>query len=811
MRRLLGRLTVVGCLALLGAGCAPPRDKAAEQYSAVVEHYCYDCHDQAGQEAGLTLEGADLTQIGAHAEVWEKVARKLRGRMMPPPGEPHPDEQTYGGFVAYLEKNLDAAARENPNPGRASIRRLNRTEYGNSVRALLALDVDAAELLPADDEGYGFDNIADILRVSPSLLEQYLAASAKVAALAVGDSDTHAVMSVYRAPSDLAQGEHVEGLPLGTRGGILIHHDFPLDAEYGFDVFLLRNIVGYMTGLEWPHELEIAIDGERVFLENVGGKQDNAMSDANMSAAANAIDARLRKRQFVLAGPHDVTVTFLEKSAAETQEPLELHTRNLDLQDMNGIPVLDYVNITGPFNARGAGTTPSRQRIFTCEPATAADEISCATEILSTLAHRAYRRPVTEQDVALLLRFFADGRKRGTFDAGVESALRLILSSPSFLFRDEKEPAGVAPGTLYAVDDLSLASRLSYFLWSGPPDDELLALAEKGKLHETAAYRAQVKRMLADPRANALVDDFAAQWLYLRNLRSVHPDVEQFPDFDDNLRQAMRRETELLFEHVMREDRPVGELITANYTFMNERLAKHYGVEDIYGSQFRRVALTDPNRDGLLGQASILTVTSQPNRTSPVLRGKWILENVLGTPPPSPPANVPPFPENEAGKIPRSVRERLENHRKNPVCAACHSIMDPIGLGLENFDAIGRWRTREPGGDVDASGHMANGQAIDGPVSLRDAVTADPEQFIRVFTAKLMTYAFGRGLDYYDMPTVRGIVAAAKHDDYKFSAVILGLVESVPFRMRVAQPRGPAPKRVAPDADITASATARAN
>ena len=811
MRQVLGKVAAAAVLALLGAGCGPPPNKTAEQYSAVVEHYCYECHDYAGQEAGLTLENADLANIGAHAEVWEKVARKLRGRMMPPPGEPHPDEKTYDGFVAYLESSLDAAAKKNPNPGRASIRRLNRTEYGNSVRALLAVDVDASELLPADDEGYGFDNIADILRVSPSLLEQYLAASAKVAALAVGDPDTRAVMSVYRAPSDLAQGEHVEGLPLGTRGGILIHHNFPLDGEYGFDVFLLRNIVGYMTGLEWPHELEIAIDGERVFLAKVGGKEDNAMSDANMSAAANAIDARLRTRVFVAAGPHDVTVTFLEKSAAETHEPLELHTRNLDLQDMNGIPVLDYVNVTGPFNPRGPGTTPSRERIFTCRPQTAADEIPCATEILSTLAHRAYRRPVTEQDVALLLRFFADGRKRGTFDGGIESALRLILSSPSFLFRQERDPADVAPGTLYAVDDVSLASRLSYFIWSGPPDDELLALAEKNQLHDTATYRAQVKRLLADPRANGLVDNFAAQWLYLRNLRSVRPDVEQFPDFDDNLRQAMRRETELLFEHVMRADRPIGELLTANYTFMNERLAKHYGVADIYGSQFREVALTDPNRYGLLGQASILTVTSQPNRTSPVLRGKWILENVLGTPPPSPPANVPPFPENEAGKVPRSVRERLENHRKNPVCATCHSIMDPIGLGLENFDAIGQWRTREPGGEVDASGRMANGTPINGPVSLRDAVTKDPEQFVRVVTAKLMTYALGRGLEYYDMPTVRGIVHDAARDGYKFSAVITGIVESVPFRMRVAEAHDRAPKRVTADAEITASATAPAH
>jgi hypothetical protein len=813
MKGSYGRLVAIIACALLGAGCGRSRNEQAQQYSAVVQHYCLECHDSAGEEAGLSLERADLKDIGAHAEVWEKVARKLRGRMMPPPGEAHPDEKSYDGFVAYLEKSLDAAAKLHPKPGQASIRRLNRTEYGNSVRELLALDVDASELLPADDEGYGFDNIADILRVSPSLLEQYLAASAKVATLAVGDPDTHAVTAVYRAPPDLAQAEHIEGLPLGTRGGILIHHNFPLDGDYAFDVFLVRNIVGYMTGLEWPHDVEIAIDGERVFLATVGGKEDNAMSDANMSAAANAIDERLRTRVHVPAGPHDVTVTFIAKSEAETHEPLELHTRNLDLQDMNGLPILDYVNIRGPFDAKGPGTTPSRERIFACRPKAPADEIPCATDILSTLAHRAYRRPVTEQDISLLLRFFSDGRKqRGTFDAGIESALRLILTSPSFLFRDEKDPPGVAPGTLYAVDDVSLASRLSFFLWSAPPDDELLALAEKGKLHEDGATRAQVKRMLADSKANALVDNFAAQWLYLRNLKSIHPDVEQFPDFDDNLRTAMRRETELLFEHVMRADRPVGELLTANYTFVNERLAKHYGIPDIYGSQFREVALTDPNRFGLLGQASILTVTSQPNRTSPVLRGKWVLENVLGTPPPSPPANVPPFPESEAGKAQRSVRERLEAHRKNPPCSTCHSIMDPIGLGLENFDAVGRWRTREAGGEVDASGRMANGKEINGPVSLREAVTADPEQFVRVFTAKLMTYALGRGLEYYDMPSVRGIVDAAARDDYKFSAVILGIVESVPFRERVAQPRAPAAApRAQPDSDTTANATARLN
>jgi hypothetical protein len=664
---------------------------------------------------------------------------------------------------------------------------LNRTEYGNAVRDLLALEVDAAEFLPADDEGYGFDNIADVLRVSPSLLEQYLSASAKIAALAVGDPSTPAVMAVYRAPGDLAQAAHIEGMPLGTRGGVLIRHYFPLDGEYELDVFLLRNIVGYMTGLEWAHELEIAIDGERVFLAQVGGEADNKRSDENMSMAANEIDARLRTRTFVTAGPHDVTVAFLERSAAETHEPLELHTRNLDLQDMNGLPVLDYVNVRGPFNAKGPGNTPSRERIFTCRPADESTARVCATEILSTLARRAYRRQPTEQDLSQLLEFYEQGAARGGFDAGIQSALRVVLTSPKFLFRDEPDPEGVAPGTLYAVDDAALAARLAFFLWSAPPDDELLALAEQSKLSDPDAYDEQVERLLKDSRATALVENFAGQWLFLRNLQSARPDTEEFPDFDDNVRQSMRRETELLFEHVLRDDRPVTELLTADYTFVNDRLAKHYGIDNVYGSNFRKVQVTDPARRGLLGHASILTVTSYPNRTSPVLRGKWVLENVLGAPPPPPLPNVPALEENEAGSVARTLRERLAEHRANPVCATCHDVMDPIGLGLENFDAVGKWRTREPGGDIDAHGQLADGTEIDGAAALREAVTRDPEQFARVFTAKLLTYALGRGLEAYDMPTVRRIVREAEDDDYRFSALVKGIANSVPFRMRRAQ------------------------
>jgi mono/diheme cytochrome c family protein len=793
-------------LALLTTGTAVAQapGEAAHEFSAetakgFVTQYCAACHNQYAKIADVVLDTRDFENIPADAAIWERVVRKLQAGAMPPQGMPRPERDTYDRMISYLTTSLDAAVLADPNPGRASIHRLNRAEYGNSVRDLLALQIDAAELLPADDEGYGFDNIADILRVSPSLLEQYLAASAKVASLAVGDPDTPPVISVYRAPPDLAQAEHIEGLPLGTRGGVLIEHNFPLDAEYEFNVFLRRNIVGYMTGLEWPHELEITIDGERVFQAQVGGEEDNAMSDANFSAAANTIDERLRTRVSVPAGPHKVGVAFLRRNGAQSHEPLELHTRDLDLQNMNGLPVVDYVNLTGPFAAQGPGSTPSRERIFICTPERTTEELPCARRILTTLAHRAYRGPVAAEDVDLLMDFYSRGRERGTFDTGVQTALRVILTSPQFLFRSETDPIDVAPGAAYALDDLALASRLSFFLWSSLPDEELLELAERGRLSEPKVYEEQVRRMLADPRANALIENFAGQWLYLRNLQSARPDVAAFPDFDENLRRAMRRETELLFDSIMREDRSVVDLLTADYTFVNQRLAEHYGIAGIYGSNFRRIAVTDPNRVGLLGHGSIHTVTSYPNRTSPVLRGKWILENVLGTPPPAPPPNVPALEENAPGQAARSVRERLEAHRANPVCATCHSVMDPIGFALENFDAVGAWRTKEPGGAIDSSGQMANGTPVDGPVTLREALSAEPHQFVGIFTEKMMTYALGRGLEPFDMPTVRKIVRDAEAHDYRFSAVVLGIASSPAFTMKVAQPVDVTTAAVLPD------------
>ncbi|HUK34271.1 MAG TPA: DUF1592 domain-containing protein, partial [Vicinamibacterales bacterium] len=662
----------------------------------------------------------------------------------------------------------------------------------------------ATSLLPADDEANGFDNIADVLKVSPSLLEQYLTAARKVSALAVGDRKTTPIGVVYRVPPDRSQEDHIEGLPLGTRGGILVRHNFPVDATYELNVVLLQNIVGYVPGLEWPHELEISIDGQRVFLAEVGGPQDNRLSDTNLALTKETLDKRLRTRLAIKAGPHDVGVTFLRKDSAESDEPLQPFTRNLDLQDMNGVPTINFMQVTGPFDVTGAGDTPSRRKIFICgarpstalgaRPSTALGASpstslgagdACAKRILTTVARHAYRRPVSDAEVADLMRFFEAGRTRGSFDTGVEESLAFVLASPKFLFRAEPDPPQIAAGSTYVVPDLELASRLSFFLWSTVPDDELLDVAAAGTLHQPATLERQVRRMLADSKATALVDNFAAQWLFLRNLQSFIPDSDEFPNWDDNLRQALRTETSLFFESIMREDRNVLDLLTADYTFVNERLARHYGIPGVYGSQFRRVKIADENRRGLLGQGAVLAVTSYPNRTSVVLRGKYILENILGTPPPSPPANVPPLKETGDNGKPLPLRTLMEQHRATPACATCHRVMDPLGFSLENFDATGRWRVREAAGVVDASGQLADGTPVDGPVALRKALLKHPEQFVRTMTEKMLTYALGRGLEYYDMPVVRQIARDAASQNYRFSSIVLGIVNSAPFQKKL--------------------------
>jgi len=768
---------------------ADPDASSAEPLSpqhALINQYCVVCHNQKAKTAGLMLDKMDIDHPADHAETWEKVVRKLRGGMMPPQGMPRPAQPKIDGLITWLEASLDKANAAHPDPGRSPLHRLNRTEYANAIRDLLDLKVDVTALLPADDESNGFDNIAEVLRVSPSLLEAYLSASREVSALAVGDPKIRPVSDIVQVPPDLAQGEHIEGLPLGTRGGILIHHNFPLDADYEFNVVILRNIVGYVTGMEFPHQLEISIDGKRVFIAPVGGKADLELVDTNLALAGDTLDARLKTKVHVNAGPHDVAVAFLRRDSAESDEPLQPFTRDLDLQDMNGIPLIDHVQITGPMNPTGSGDTPSRRRIFVCTPANAAQEVPCAKKILGTLARRAYRRPVTDADMETLLTFYQAGRNHGNFQAGIENALRLILTSPKFLFRSEPDPSNVVAGSIYHVSDLDLASRLSFFLWSSIPDDELLNVAAQGKLRQPAVLDREVRRMLADPKAEALVNNFAEQWLFLRNVASLSPDENAFPNFDDNLRESFRRETELFFDSIIKQDSDVMDLLTADYTFVNERLAKHYGIPNVYGSQFRRVTIPNPARRGLLGQGSILSVTSYPTRTSPVLRGKWIMENIMGTPPPAPPPNVPALKDQAQGGKVLSIRQLMEEHRKNPPCSTCHKVMDPLGFSLENFNGIGEYRTKDASGPIDASGQLADGTKINGIIELRQALLKHPDYFVGTLTEKLLTYALGRPLEYYDMPVVRGIVASAGKSDYRFSSLVMGIVKSEPFEMKRA-------------------------
>jgi hypothetical protein len=753
---------------------------------ALLQKYCISCHNTRVESGGLSLEGLDPAEAASRADVWEKVIEKLRGGMMPPLGMPRPETDRLLAFASSLEDTIDERALRAPDPGHKPVHRLNRTEYGNAVRDLLDLAVDVTDLLPADDESHGFDNIAGVLRVSPSLLEQYLSAARAISSLAVG-TDADLVRVAYRVPPDDSQQDHVDGLPLGTRGGLLFIHNFPQDADYEFSIKLLRNIVGYVTGLEFAHLIEISVDGERVFATQVGGEEDNRASDLNMSATADKIDERLKVRVPVKAGPRSVGVTFVRRNRAASDEPLQLHERHHDLQDMNGLPLIDHVSVAGPYDPTGPGDTPSRRRVFICRPSNAgspetrAEEDACARTILSALARRAYRRRVTPVDVDPLVELYAQGRATGTFDQGIEQALRLILASPKFLFRVETAPE---PGETARVTDLELATRLSFFLWSSIPDEELLDLAEQGRLSQPAVLEQQVRRMLADRRARALVDNFASQWLLLRNLAHHIPHPGDFPDFDNELRDGFRTETELFFEAVIREDRSLLDLLNADYTYVNERLARHYGIPGVYGSHFRRVVVAEEARRGLLGHGSILTVTSYPNRTSPVLRGKWILENILGTPVPAPPPNVPALTENEAGQQATSLRARMEEHRRNPSCASCHRIMDPLGFALENFDGVGAWRVKEPGGMIDPVGQLADGTQVDGPVALRRAVMKHPEMFVRTVTARLMTYGLGRGIGHADMPLVRRIAREAAPDNYRWSAVVSGIVQSAPFQMK---------------------------
>ncbi len=768
-------------------GAAPANPKAT------VDKYCVACHNDKARTGGLSLQNIDFTDIQKNAETWEKVIRKVRGGAMPPQGMPKPDQTSSDALVGFLEGALDKYAMEHPNPGRATLHRLNRTEYTNAIHDLLDLDIDGAATLPPDDESYGFDNIADVLKTSPSLLERYLAASWNISRLAVGDPAIIADTATYRARPDLSQDGHMEGLPLGTRGGLSARHNFPLDGDYIFRIRLWRATADVIKGLEEPHRVELSVDGEQIKVVTIGGKADMELSYTNSGKSAEEIDQRLTIVGHVKAGPHTVVATFLPESEAQRDDILQPFERaNLDALDYRGLPVVDRFSINGPFNASGAGDTPSRRKIFTCRPAKGADELPCARTILGNLAKRAYRRRVTQNDLEDLLGYFQRGRNEGgSFDAGVEAGLQYILADPEFLFRFEPDPEAAKPGSVYRVADLELASRLSFFLWSTVPDEQLTTLATAGRLKDPAVLEQQVKRMLADPKSRALVDNFAAQWLYLRNLKNINPSFEAFPDFDDNLRQAMGKETSMFLDSVFREDRSVMDLLNADYTFVNERLARHYGIPGIYGTDFRRIKIADEKRRGLLGQASILTITSYATRTSPVQRGKWILTNVMGLPPSPPPPNVPALKDNASGAKPTSLRERMEQHRANPTCAGCHKVMDPIGFSLENFDAVGQWRTNDDGTAIDASGTLFNGTKVDGPVALRNMLLAKPDLFTGVLTEKLMTYALGRGVQYSDMPAVRAILRDAAKNNYRFSSIVLGIVKSVPFEMKVKPEAAP--------------------
>jgi hypothetical protein len=755
---------------------------AQQNPRALLDKYCVTCHNQRLKTGGLALDQIDLAHVSQGAEVWEKVIRKLRSGAMPPVGLPRPDQASQTAFVSWLETEVDRAAIANPNPGRALLHRLNRAEYGNAIHDLLALDIDPAALLPPDDSVQGFDNIADVLGTSPVLLERYISAAAKVSATAVGDPDIDPVVQTYRVRPDVSQNEHVEGLPLGTIGGTVVRHNFPLDGEYVFKARLWRNTVDFIRGVEHPQRLEILLDGQRIRLATFGGKADIEALNKNQTAFGAEIAERLQVRVPVKAGPHTVGFDFLQKSSAESDELMKPYLRiTLDPVDILGYPQVESVSISGPYKATGPGDTPSRRQIFVCRPATAADELPCAKTILSTLARRAYRQPVSDTELETLLGFYQKGRNKKNFDAGIEMALRRVVASPDFIFRFEHDPPAANPNTVYRISDIELASRLSFFLWSSIPDDELLTVATQGKLKDPAILEKQVRRMLSDRRSEALVTNFAGQWLYLRNLQNIKPDQDVFPDFDDNLRQSFAKETELFFDSIIREDRNILDLMTANYTFVNERLARHYDLPNIYGSQFRRVTLPDESRRGLLGQGSILTVTSYANRTSPVIRGKWILTNILGTPPNPPPPNVPALKEPaEGGKV-RSMRERMEEHRADAACAGCHKIMDPLGFALENFDAVGHYRAADEDGDpIDASSTLADGAKVDGVASLRRSLLAHPEIFVGTVTEKLLTYALGRGVDYYDMPAIRQIARG----DTRFSSIILGIVKSTPFQLK---------------------------
>jgi len=749
---------VVTAASVMGVSQTPapkaPAAAPAAPSAALLTQYCVTCHNARAKAGGLTLDAAELTEVERHAETWEKVIRKLQTGMMPPSGSPRPARAAIDTFVTALQTRIDRAAAAQPFAGAPALHRLNRAEYGNAVRDLLALDVDASALLPPDDSAAGFDNNADVLGVSPALIEGYATAAAKISRLALGDPSIGLDRVTYRAAGNLSQDEHLDGLPLGTRGGMIVRHTFPLDADYDLQIGPGRSggIGAVVTAR--TQDIDITIDGQPLDLQG-----------------------KTQVRLPIAAGPHTIAVALVKRSHVDGADGVyDAPTR---------APGISQMSIAGPFNARGPGNTPSRRRLLVCTPSSAADESACAAKILNALATRAYRRPVPASgpEMDTLLGFYRAGREAGSFDSGIQRAVARVLVDPNFLFRFEREPANVAAGAPFRISDLELASRLSFFLWSSIPDEELRDAAVRGQLKNPAVLERQVRRLLADPRADALVSNFAGQWLFLRELKNVRPDSS---DFDENLRRSFQTETELLFRTVMREDRPIVDLLDADFTFVDERLARHYGMEGIQGSRVRRVPLAADNpRRGLLGHGSVLTVTSAANRTSPVVRGKWVLDNLLGMPPPQPPPGVETNLEKDAAQVKAtSLRQRLEMHRANATCASCHKVIDPIGLTLENFDHVGKWRTADGKSPIDATAQLVDGTRLDGPQTLRRALLDRSDVFATVATEKLLTYASGRAVQYQDMPAVRAIVRDAARDKYRFSSLVLGIVKSTPFQMR---------------------------
>lgn len=744
-----------------------------------IKAHCVECHAKAAKSGNFVVDEIDCHDIARHPEIWEKVVRKLTARQMPPKDSPRPTEPEYDTAVACLESALDTAANESPRPGRTeTFRRLNRTEYQNTIRDLLALEVDVTEWLPADESSHGFDNVA-VAGLSPSLVSRYVSAAQKISRLATGRAPSTPGGETFRVRPDVTQDAHLPGFPSGTRGGIALTHHFIQDAEYEIQVRLMRDRNEEIEGLREPHELEIAIDRHRLALF--------AIEPPPRGQSDRAVDANLKVRTELKAGPHRVTATFLKQAGSllETErQPLNVHFNYYRHPRLG--PAVYEVSIVGPFEASGPGDTPSRRRIFISRPSCPDDEDECARRFLSQLIRRAYRRPTTDDDLQGSLAMYQQGRADGDFESSIELALSSILVNPQFLLRIERDPNGATSGSAYRISDVELASRLSYFLWSSMPDDQLLELAERGELSRPEVLDAQVKRMLFDRRSKALVTNFAGQWLYLRNLDSATPDMRLFPDFDDNLRQAMRQETELFVESILREDRSALDLLCADSTFLNERLAKHYGLPHVFGSELRPVHLSQTNhRGGLLRQASILTVTSYATRTSPVLRGQWVLKNLLGTPAPAPPPNVPALADNRVSAA-LPLRERLVAHRANAACASCHEQIDPVGFGLDNFDAVGRWRESESGAPLDVHGALPDGSEFVGVEGLEKSLLNRPELFVGNLAEKLLTFALGRGVEYYDAPAVRQIVREARRDRYRFSRLILEVVRSTPFQMRTA-------------------------